>query len=144
VQRHHRIDQCTVCHGIFLDRGELERLIGAESSYLGAHSAMVRNRTMTGASSATSSTTSGPEPHGVRAELDLRACRGGAAGGEDPALAALRGRRLTGGATMGWPLPVCLVGCRSVAGPILLVETLLHGRGFGADAAAGTLLGSRP
>ncbi len=26
------IDQCTVCHGIFLDRGELERLIGAESS----------------------------------------------------------------------------------------------------------------
>jgi uncharacterized protein len=32
------IDQCTVCHGIFLDRGELERLIGAESSYLGAHS----------------------------------------------------------------------------------------------------------
>ena len=32
------IDQCTACHGIFLDRGELERLIGAESSYLGAHS----------------------------------------------------------------------------------------------------------
>lgn len=32
------IDQCTSCHGIFLDRGELERLIGAESSYLGAHS----------------------------------------------------------------------------------------------------------
>jgi uncharacterized protein len=31
------IDQCTVCHGIFLDRGELERLIGAESTYLGAH-----------------------------------------------------------------------------------------------------------
>jgi Zn-finger nucleic acid-binding protein len=31
------IDQCTACHGIFLDRGELERLIGAESSYLGAH-----------------------------------------------------------------------------------------------------------
>jgi Zn-finger nucleic acid-binding protein len=30
------IDQCTACHGIFLDRGELERLIGAESSYLGA------------------------------------------------------------------------------------------------------------
>jgi uncharacterized protein len=29
------IDQCTVCHGIFLDRGELERLITAESSYLG-------------------------------------------------------------------------------------------------------------
>jgi uncharacterized protein len=32
------IDQCTVCHGIFLDRGELERLIGAESTYLGANS----------------------------------------------------------------------------------------------------------
>lgn len=29
------IDQCTACHGIFLDRGELERLIAAESSYLG-------------------------------------------------------------------------------------------------------------
>ena len=29
------IDQCTVCHGIYLDRGELERLITAESSYLG-------------------------------------------------------------------------------------------------------------
>lgn len=29
------IDQCTVCHGIFLDRGELERLISAESTYLG-------------------------------------------------------------------------------------------------------------
>ena len=29
------IDQCTVCHGIFLDRGELERLISAESAFLG-------------------------------------------------------------------------------------------------------------
>ncbi|MGD9734144.1 MAG: zf-TFIIB domain-containing protein [Solirubrobacterales bacterium] len=29
------IDQCTVCHGIFLDCGELERLISAESAYLG-------------------------------------------------------------------------------------------------------------
>lgn len=28
------IDQCEECHGIFLDRGELERLIGAESAYL--------------------------------------------------------------------------------------------------------------
>jgi uncharacterized protein len=28
------IEQCTVCHGIFLDRGELERLISAESSFL--------------------------------------------------------------------------------------------------------------
>ena len=34
-----------------------------------------------------------------------------------------------------------LGGLPVVAGPILLVESLLHGRGFGADAAAGTLLG---
>jgi hypothetical protein len=34
-----------------------------------------------------------------------------------------------------------LGGLPVVAGPILLVETLLHGRSFGADAAAGTLLG---
>ena len=27
------IDQCTECRGIFLDRGELERLIDAESSF---------------------------------------------------------------------------------------------------------------
>ena len=32
---------------------------------------------------------------------DLRACRGDAAGGEDPALAALRGRRLPGGTALG-------------------------------------------
>lgn len=34
-----------------------------------------------------------------------------------------------------------LGGLPVVAGPILLVETQLHGRDFGADAAAGTLLG---
>lgn len=34
-----------------------------------------------------------------------------------------------------------LGGLPVVAGPILLVETLLHGRDFGADAAAGTLFG---
>jgi hypothetical protein len=34
-----------------------------------------------------------------------------------------------------------LGGLPVVAGPILLVETLLHGREFGAEAAAGTLLG---
>ncbi len=34
-----------------------------------------------------------------------------------------------------------LGGLPVVAGPILLVETLLHGGEFGADAAAGTLLG---
>ena len=27
------VDQCTECRGIFLDRGELERLIDAESAY---------------------------------------------------------------------------------------------------------------
>jgi hypothetical protein len=42
-----------------------------------------------------------------------------------------------------WGLAVAgvLGGLPVVAGPILLVETQLHGRGFGADAAAGTLLG---
>lgn len=42
-----------------------------------------------------------------------------------------------------WGLAVAgvLGGLPVVAGPILLVETLLHGRGFGADAAAGTLVG---
>ncbi len=34
-----------------------------------------------------------------------------------------------------------LGGLPVVAGPILLIETLVHGRAFGADAAAGTLLG---
>lgn len=42
-----------------------------------------------------------------------------------------------------WGLAVAgmLAGFPVVAGPILLVETLLHGRDFGADAAAGALLG---
>jgi len=42
-----------------------------------------------------------------------------------------------------WGMAVAgvLGGLPVVAGPILLVETLLHGRGFGAAAAAGTLLG---
>jgi Zn-finger nucleic acid-binding protein len=30
------VDQCTDCRGIFLDRGELERLIDAENSWHGA------------------------------------------------------------------------------------------------------------
>ena len=30
------IDQCTGCRGIFLDRGELERLIDAEAAYVAA------------------------------------------------------------------------------------------------------------
>jgi Zn-finger nucleic acid-binding protein len=29
------IDQCTDCRGIFLDRGELERLVDAETGYYG-------------------------------------------------------------------------------------------------------------
>jgi hypothetical protein len=42
-----------------------------------------------------------------------------------------------------WSVAVAglLGGLPVVAGPILLVETLLHGRDFAADAAAGTLLG---
>jgi Zn-finger nucleic acid-binding protein len=27
------VDQCTVCRGIFLDRGEIERLVDAENSH---------------------------------------------------------------------------------------------------------------
>ena len=40
------IEQCRKCHGIFLDRGELEQLIGAESSFLGRERA---KRTPSGA-----------------------------------------------------------------------------------------------
>jgi len=29
------VDQCTGCGGLFLDRGELERLVSAESAYYG-------------------------------------------------------------------------------------------------------------
>jgi uncharacterized protein len=29
------IDQCTGCRGVFLDRGELERLVDAEGAYYG-------------------------------------------------------------------------------------------------------------
>lgn len=29
------IEQCRKCHGIFLDRGELEQLIGRETSFFG-------------------------------------------------------------------------------------------------------------
>ena len=29
------IEQCTKCHGMFLDRGEFEQLLSAESSILG-------------------------------------------------------------------------------------------------------------
>jgi hypothetical protein len=49
--------------------------------------------------------------------------------------ASLAGRR--------WGVAVAgvLGGLPVVAGPILLIETLIHGRAFGADAAAGTLLG---
>ena len=30
------VDQCTECRGIFLDRGELERLVDAENAWHGA------------------------------------------------------------------------------------------------------------
>lgn len=30
------VDQCTECRGVFLDRGELERLIDAEAAYTSA------------------------------------------------------------------------------------------------------------
>lgn len=30
-----RIEQCEACRGIFLDHGELEQIVGAESSYYG-------------------------------------------------------------------------------------------------------------
>lgn len=30
------VDQCTGCNGIFLDRGELERLVAAEDTHYGA------------------------------------------------------------------------------------------------------------
>ena len=36
------IEQCTKCHGIFLDRGELEQLLGAESSFLGKNPSSIR------------------------------------------------------------------------------------------------------
>lgn len=32
------VDQCTECRGVFLDRGELERLVDAEASYYGGGS----------------------------------------------------------------------------------------------------------
>lgn len=32
------VDQCTECRGIFLDRGELERLVAAENAWHGADS----------------------------------------------------------------------------------------------------------
>jgi hypothetical protein len=50
-------------------------------------------------------------------------------------LVSLAGRR------WGMAVAGALGGLPVVAGPILLVVTLLHGRDFGADAATGTLLG---
>jgi Zn-finger nucleic acid-binding protein len=38
------IDQCTGCRGIFLDRGELERLTDAESAYYGSPPAAAPTR----------------------------------------------------------------------------------------------------
>ena len=33
------VDQCADCRGIFLDRGELERLVDAEQGWQGSHTA---------------------------------------------------------------------------------------------------------
>ncbi len=38
------IDQCTECRGIFLDRGELERLSNAETSYYGGERSRSESR----------------------------------------------------------------------------------------------------
>lgn len=53
-----QIDQCTECRGIFLDRGELERLIDAESAFTQA----ARQGEMSRASSGVP--TPGPSPDG--------------------------------------------------------------------------------
>jgi hypothetical protein len=45
------------------------------------------------------------------------------------------------GRRWGFAVAGVLGGLPVVAGPILLTETVLHGKGFGADAAAGALLG---
>ena len=45
------------------------------------------------------------------------------------------------GQRSGTAIAGVLGGLPVVAGPILLVLALVHGRAFGADAAAGTLLG---
>lgn len=37
------VDQCSECRGIFLDRGELERLIDAETAYHAAPAAPARD-----------------------------------------------------------------------------------------------------
>jgi len=37
------VDQCTDCRGIFLDRGELERLVDAEQGWQRSHSAGTPN-----------------------------------------------------------------------------------------------------
>ena len=37
------VDQCTDCRGIFLDRGELERLVDAEQGWQRSHPASVPN-----------------------------------------------------------------------------------------------------
>jgi Zn-finger nucleic acid-binding protein len=49
------VDQCTECRGIFLDRGELERLVDAENSWHGAPAAA-------SASASSSSPSAGQRP----------------------------------------------------------------------------------
>ena len=54
------VDQCTECRGIFLDRGELERLVDAENSWHGEPAA---------AGSPTSSPT-GPQPRSTASQIE--------------------------------------------------------------------------
>ena len=49
------IEQCVECHGIFLDRGELERLIGAEASFLGVDPQRDQDRSLSVSGSGTPS-----------------------------------------------------------------------------------------
>ena len=52
------VDQCTECRGIFLDRGELERLVDAETAWHGG------GRPSSGAPSTSSAGGHGPGPAG--------------------------------------------------------------------------------
>jgi uncharacterized protein len=52
------VDQCTECRGIFLDRGELERLVDAETAWHGG------GRPASGAPSTSSAGGHGPGPAG--------------------------------------------------------------------------------
>ncbi|SFO70138.1 hypothetical protein SAMN05660464_0621 [Geodermatophilus dictyosporus] len=65
------VDQCTECRGIFLDRGELERLVDAENSWHGAPSVSHGSPQQHGA----------PQQHGQPAYGQSHAAQYPAAGG---------------------------------------------------------------